>query len=603
MKVALDEHQNVASYLHGSFGAGKSHFMALLSLMLANNLSAWSNESLHDLRETHAWLKDKRILRLHFNMIDAVSLEDCIFKGYLTYLTQQHPEAPLPAVFKDVGLFQNAVQLRAALGDDAFFAKLNQGRPASSGNWGKLKAAQAWDGPRFETTLESKDPEERARLLTDLTRTHFPAFADGSQGFVGFEQGLGVICAHAKRELGMHGMVLFLDELILWLSSIASDKAKLNREVPKLSRLVERNIAGNEIPVVTFAARQRDIAEMVGEEFIGPEHEYLRTALSHWHGRFNEIKLGDKNLPEIVEKRVVRAKNPEARKQLDAGFDKLRAQLRGQAYGTLLGHEGDEKAFRLVYPFSPALIETLIALSHLLQRERTALKVLMELLVEHLPNKMPDFQLGQVIPVGELWDVLAAGEEPMDGSMRKLFRQAKRLYELELLPVLQSHPSDNPRADQRLIKTLILAALVPGVPALKNLTISRLVQLNYGSIPSLIPSGEEQKATTQLREWAASIHNLRVEDGQDPRVTLVLDDVDITPIVTAAQSYNTEGARKAKLRQILFKILREAQLIDSNYKILPALLSQRLIDAVCEKGNGSIRWFPVHERDLTGITR
>jgi len=64
-----------------------------------------------------------------------------------------------------------------------------------------------------------------------------------------------------------------------------------------------------------------------------------------------------------------------------------------------------------------------------------------------------------------------------------------------------------------------------------------------------------------------------------------------------------QPSTRAKLRQILFKILREAQLIDSNYKILPALLSQRLIDAVCEKGNSSIRWFPVHERDLTGITR
>jgi hypothetical protein len=75
VKVALGEHQNVASYLHGSFGSGKSHFMALLSLMLANETSAWSNKDLHDLRETRAWLKDKQILRLHFNMIEAVSLE------------------------------------------------------------------------------------------------------------------------------------------------------------------------------------------------------------------------------------------------------------------------------------------------------------------------------------------------------------------------------------------------------------------------------------------------------------------------------------------------------------------------------------------------
>lgn len=565
---AIEEHQNVASYLHGSFGSGKSHFMALLSLMLANDSRAFGNEALHDLRAKHEWLREKKILRLHFNMIDAASLEDRIFKGYLAHLTQHHPDAPLPAIFRDAGLFENAQSLRQTLGDDAFFAKLNQGKQGSS-KWGSLQTAQAWDAARFESVLAGHDESERARLLTDLTRTHFPAFAQGNQGFVDFEPGLAALCAHARRVLGMDAVVLFLDELILWLGSIAADRARLNREVPKLSRLVERNLAGAETPVVTFAARQRDISEMVGDELVGPEHEHLRNALSHWHGRFNEIQLGDKNLPEIVAKRVVRAKDDAARKTLDQAFDKLRGQLKGNAYETLLGSEGDERAFRRVYPFSPALVETLIALSHLLQRERTALKVLMELLVEHLPAHMPDFQLGQVIPVGELWDVLAAGEEPMDGGMRKLFRQAKRLYELELLPVLQAQASDSPRADQRLIKTLILAALVPHVPALKNLTVRRLVQLNHGSLRTIIPGGEIQKASTQLRQWAAMIHNLRIEEGEDPLVSLSIDDVDVTSIAASGQGYNTEGARKAKLRSILFEALGlEAERDDFEHKLV-----------------------------------
>ncbi len=39
--------------------------------------------------------------------------------------------------------------------------------------------------------------------------------------------------------------------------------------------------------------------------------------------------------------------------------------------------------FRKLYPFSPALVQTLIAVSSALQRERTALKVMVQLLVEH----------------------------------------------------------------------------------------------------------------------------------------------------------------------------------------------------------------------------
>lgn len=37
---ALDAHTSKAAYLHGSFGSGKSHFMAVLDLLLAGNPEA-----------------------------------------------------------------------------------------------------------------------------------------------------------------------------------------------------------------------------------------------------------------------------------------------------------------------------------------------------------------------------------------------------------------------------------------------------------------------------------------------------------------------------------------------------------------------------------
>ncbi|MCG5052490.1 MAG: hypothetical protein KA712_05985 [Myxococcales bacterium] len=560
VQTAITDRQNVASYLHGSFGSGKSHFMAMLSLMLGNHPGVWSTPELHDLRVKHEWIKQRKILRLHFNMIGAESLEAQIFGGYVKYVRENHPEATLPPLFEDAHLFTDAARMRQTLGDDAFFAKLNESQPAAatSSGWGKRKAALGWDAERFAHTISSDDPLERAKLVTALTNTLFTAFAkDRRDGYVSFDKGLAAMCQHAKAELGADCLVLFLDELILWLGSIAANRARMTSEVPKLSKLVERQEQGDGVPVVSFVARQRDISEIVSEEYIGPEHSHLRDALAFWHGRFNEITLGDANLPEIVEKRVVRPKDEDARKRLNEAFSRLRSELgTGNPWGTLLGKEGTEAAFRRVYPFSPVLIETLIALSHLLQRERTALKVLMELLVEHIPEHMPDFQLGQVVPVGELYDVLAAGEEPMDGKHREMFRQAKRVYQHELLPVIQAHGSGNPRADQRLIKTLILAALVPRVDSLKDLTVSRLVQLNHGSIKTIIPGGEVQQAASRLREWAASVHNLRVGEGADPSVTLVLDDIDTSQIIKDAEStYNTEGAKRAKLQEILYKAL------------------------------------------------
>jgi hypothetical protein len=57
VKSALVEHQNVASYLHGSFGFGKSHFMALLSLMLADDPRGCASPELHYLRLRHEWCR------------------------------------------------------------------------------------------------------------------------------------------------------------------------------------------------------------------------------------------------------------------------------------------------------------------------------------------------------------------------------------------------------------------------------------------------------------------------------------------------------------------------------------------------------------------
>ena len=98
----------------------------------------------------------------------------------------------------------------------------------------------------------------------------------------------------------------------------------------------------------------------------------------------------------------------------------------------LLTREGDRKMFRQVYPFSPALVQTLIAVSSVLQRERTALKVMMQLLVDQRET----LKLGDVVPVGDLFDVVAHGDEAFSQDMAIHFDNAKRLYHQKLLPAL-----------------------------------------------------------------------------------------------------------------------------------------------------------------------
>jgi len=58
---------------------------------------------------------------------------------------------------------------------------------------------------------------------------------------------------------------------------------------------------------------------------------------------------------------------------------------------------------------------------------------------------------------------------------------------------------------------------------------------------------------------------------------------------------------RSKLRQVLFKILREADLLTANNMINAALLSPRLSNAVSQSCRRDVFYFPVFESDLKGM--
>ena len=237
---------------------------------------------------------------------------------------------------------------------------------------------------------------------------------------------------------------------------------------------------------------------------------------------------------------------------------------RSDVVQTLLTSDADVELFRTVYPFSPALVQALIAVSEALQRERTALKVMLQLLVD----RRDELQLGQLIPVGDLWDVVAAKDEPFSEQLRKTFATAKHLYRTKLRPLLlnEHHLADPPpagwkqtpawqafRNDDRLIKTVLLAALVDRVDAFRNLDAARLVALNWGSVASPIPGRETQIVATKLRNWNAHVGELNVgDDPANPTVSIALVNVDTEAIVAdAIRAFDNAGTRRRKLRQML----------------------------------------------------
>jgi hypothetical protein len=584
IRSAVDAANSKACYLHGSFGSGKSHYMAVLHLLLQHNPAVRTLEYLDKVCAKNAWVEDKKFLLIPYHMIGSRNMESAILGGYVDHVMQLHPTTPLPGVYLADEIFKNAVQHRDRLGDDKFFEDLNRGSaqpqpspPKGEGTkrgWGKL--AKGWDATRFEAALEAPPAsEERSRLVGDLVQHIFPAFKGIASGkdeaYVDLDVGLSIISAHAKT-LGYDGLILFLDELILWLATHSADLNFVQTEGNKLAKLVESRKSERPVPIISFVARQRDLRELIGENVTGVEQLNFSDVLSHWEGRFHTITLEDRNLPMIAHKRVLRPKNDACRAELEEAFEKT-AQVRQEIMEVLLTREADRGMFKLVYPFSPALIQALVAVSSALQRERTALKIMLQLLV----NRRDTLRLGDVIPLGDLWDVVAHGDEAFTDVMRVNFENAKKLYQTKLLPMLEQQHEidlevDRERAktnneiaeklhrfenDDRLIKSLLLSALVHGVDALKNMTCTKLAALNHGTIRSRIPGREHQVVAQKLQKWvdlSGGVIHLS-DEPVNPTVSIQLSGVETESIIEAARVYDNPGNRQFKIRGILFKSL------------------------------------------------
>ena len=558
-----------ATYLHGSFGSGKSHFMAVLHLILQDNPAARGIPELAPVIQKHNdWLAGRKFLLVPYHMIGAHDMETGILGNYVEFIRRTHPGAPTPPVYISAAIIEQARAERDNYGDEPFFRRLNAGQNGGGGGWGELEAS--WDAHSFdEAAAAPPDSEPHLRLVSALLKTvalsHAEVVSHRGGNFVRFDKGLSLISRHAS-DLGYDALILFLDELILWLATNSADLAFVKREAAKLTNLVEAQTADRPIPLVSFVARQRDLRELVGDHVPGAERLSFSDSLDWQQGRFDTITLEDRNLPAIAEKRVLKCKSDAARRELDAAFEKT-IRMKDNVMNILLTQEGDRQMFRKVYPFSPALVQTLIAVSSVLQRERTALKVMLQLLVDHRET----LRVGDLVPVGDLFDVIAHGDEAFSPEMAIHFDSAKRLYHQKLLPMLEKQhgmrreevaqlPYSDPkraafRNDDRLIKSLLLSALVPEVESLRGLNAEKLAALNHGTIKTPVPGREGQEVLRRVRAWAASVGEIRIGEENNPTISVQLSGVDTEGIIEQARREDNQGNRIRRVRQMLFEQL------------------------------------------------
>src|SRR5262249_23464847 len=112
VRDAVSRRTSKATYLHGSFGSGKSHFMAVLHLILADNSQARGIPELAGVIGKHSgWLAGKKFLLVPYHLIGAHSMESGVLGGYVDFIRRTRPQAPIPGVFLATRLFEDARHL------------------------------------------------------------------------------------------------------------------------------------------------------------------------------------------------------------------------------------------------------------------------------------------------------------------------------------------------------------------------------------------------------------------------------------------------------------------------------------------------------------
>ena len=389
--------------------------------------------------------------------------------------------------------------LREQIGDEQFIAGLpGGGRGRRVGRRRGVLDARA---ARRRRSPRTHDDELRRKLVNDLLTTWHTGFfrnaREDAEGFVSLDRGLTEISRHAK-ELGYDALILFLDELILWLANSIGDQQFVSREIQKITNFVEGADARRPIPIISFIARQRDLRELVGEEVTGANELGFQDTLNLASGRFDVITLEDRNLPEIASRGCSSRSATRPPTAIARAFDAT-TKVRREVWDTLLGTDSgagaDLDAFRTTYPFSPAFMSTLVHVSSALQRSRTALKLMRQLLVDRRDEPAPRAARAARRPLrrdrprrrpavhreaeGRVRD---RAEALRRRSSARTCSTATDLTDDELERARRGGHAPHPswpaacgpsRGDDRLIKTLLLSALAPSVPALRNLTARR----------------------------------------------------------------------------------------------------------------------------------
>jgi hypothetical protein len=538
MRHVFERGEEMGRFVHGSFGSGKSHFMSLLAMLLQGREVAWAKPApvIERARGHREWLSRANLLVVRLHMLTA---DEGAFDRMVYEATNRALEAAGKPAFEflHVDGVLDEMRREAAQYGDAFWEQLRKGNVLASKAMFELMAGG-----------EPRDREDLARA--------YLAFKGRDARSAGIDPnwaaGLQRLCTHVKAQ-GFGGVVFFVDELMLWLGE--RSEAEFKRAINQLNTTIDHTDGRRAVPLFVFVARQRKLKEFFPDM---ASDDALEEHLAHHSERFEQTTLQDVELRHICRQRVLQRRHPDA---IEAALGTL-VEAHKKTLPTLL-QNADLDYLRDVYPFHPALIEMLIDISSLMQRERTALRLLYELLVIHYP----DLPLGQFLPVGSAFAAIFPPEETPQGrkkldDLQKIHQLYYQRFRPAMVEMRKPEEQGGIALDERqekvldqLVKTALLAEVSPRLKGTGGLTVERLVRLNDVDVEGHDDRGRMIAAHQALVELGRRATALQVVgSGKTATVTVVLQGANLEEYLDRARG--AVSAHNVRLKTFL-QILKE----------------------------------------------
>lgn len=548
MRHTFKARTDLGRFIHGSFGSGKSHFLSFIGLLLESKTNAWSKDdpTIRSLATDHrAWLEEAKLLVVRLHMLTTTGgqgsgLDRALYEA--TNAALEHRGKTRFEFLNIEGVLQEA-RREAELYGAQFWKRLEEAGIVGSRDEFNAMAVGAAD-----------EQEALARALLQWKgRDAASAGVDPSWAL-----GLRKLSEHVKAQ-GFGGVVFLIDEFLLWLREKTGPE--FERAINQLTVMVDHADGARAVPLFTFVARQRNIEEFFPDLV---EERQLHEHLGHHAKRFEVTTLEDVELRHVCKGRVLR-RRPEHEAEVKRVVDALAKDYEKVLPSVL--QQADIGYLRDVYPFHPALIEMLIDVSSLMQRDRTALRLLYELLVIH----NPDLPLGKLLPVGCAFDAIFP-EAGVEGSKRvedlraihRTYYQRFRVAMDRMLRDAEAAKGDFDASRRRVLDTIVKTALLAEVsPRLKgtgSMTIERLVRLNDAEVTGETDRSKFNRIYQDLLDLSRIVPGAIQLSGQgkDASVSVILQGVNFGEILDRARS-RVAGQKNVRLRtfyRVLLPALR-----------------------------------------------